>query len=150
MKATTSASVPNRQDAVRLTGLVALTMVALFSTVFSACGGTTTTVETTMPKRTTNISTAPAPPQKSGSTIAPSANGEASEEPRTVPNETGVRLGVAAKDLESKRVSFKVVGDRVSGVAAKSSWTVCETNPSPRSHLESGTTVDLTVAPSCR
>ncbi len=91
----------------------------------------------------------PASPQKGASTIPAPANGEASAEPKTVPDETGVRLGVAAKDLRRRGLLFKVVGDGASGVAAKSIWTVCGTNPMPHSYIEVGTTVYLTVAQSC-
>ena len=66
-----------------------------------------------------------------------------------MPDETGVRLGVAAKDLRRRGLLFKVVGDGASGVAAKSIWTVCGTNPMPHSYIEVGTTVYLTVAQSC-
>jgi PASTA domain len=78
------------------------------------------------------------------------AREEAREGPRAVPNETGVRLDVAEKDLKEKRVSYKVVGAVASGPVVKSDWTVCETNPKPHTHLSFGTTVTLIVASPCK
>jgi beta-lactam-binding protein with PASTA domain len=66
-----------------------------------------------------------------------------------VPNVTGVRLDAAEKDLKRRSVPYRILASGGSG-AAKNSWTVCETNPAPRTHLESGTTVRLIVAPSCK
>jgi hypothetical protein len=137
-------------------------MVGLLGAALSACGGTASTVEMTVPARTSSIPAAPVPPQsaptttrsvpttaRSVPTTASPANGEASEEPKTVPNVTGVRLGVAAKDLRRRGLLFKVVGDGATGVVEKSNWTVCGTNPLPHSYIEVGTTIYLTVAPSC-
>jgi hypothetical protein len=143
---------------VRLTRLAAIVIAGVLSVALSACGGTATTVKTTttnptsITKSTLDSSPgpAPAPSGRTQSTSAASANGEASPEPRTVPNETGVRLGVAARALQGKALSFKVVGRSGSAVAGKSTWTVCASNPLPNTHLEPGTTIYLTVAPSCR
>jgi hypothetical protein len=66
-----------------------------------------------------------------------------------VPNERNARLGIAEKDLEGKGIPYKVLVRGGASGAALSSWRVCETQPSPRFHLESGTTVRLIVAPSC-
>jgi hypothetical protein len=97
----------------------------------------------------TGALTVPSSPRRGASTIPTPAAGEGSEEPKTVPDETGVRLGVAAKDLRRRGMLFKVVGDGVSGVTAKSTWAVCGTNPLPHSYIEVGTTIYLTVAQSC-
>ena len=55
------------------------------------------------------------------------------------------RLGVAARILRRRGLLFKVVETVPLGVAAKSIWTVCGTNPMPHSYIEVGTMVYLTV-----
>ena len=58
--------------------------------------------------------------------------------------------GFSEKDLERKGIPYKVVGGSDSGVLVKNSWMVCATNPLPHSHLESGTTIFLIAARSCK
>jgi len=145
-------------------------MVGLLGAALSACGRTTSTVETTVPARTSGSSTAPVPPRsaptkaqsaptkaqaaptkaQAAPTTASPANGAAAEEPKTVPNEIGVRLGVAARDLRRRGLLFTVVGDGATGLVEKANWTVCGTNPLAHSYIEVGTTIYLTVAAFCR
>ncbi len=128
-----------------------LTAVALTTSAGVGCGATTTTVATSSSRPALSVPAATAQ-QPQPSTTTPSTAGaeEANHEAvGTVPNETGLRVDVAEKDLERRHIPYKLVGGVASG-AGMTTWTVCETNPAPRTHLESGTTVRLTVAPSCK
>jgi PASTA domain-containing protein len=121
----------------------ALLIVAV-TTALAGCGESTTTVETGVTKRP-SAPTAPAQPQ------TPSVGEEVPNEQHVgaVPNEIGLRLDFAEKDLNSKKLPYKVIGGSSGGVA-RGDWTVCEMNPAPRTHLEFGTTIRLLVAHSCR
>ena len=101
----------------------------------AGCGGSTTTVATTTSK-----------PPASTKTAAGAGN---LEEPAAVPDETHRRLDVAERDLERKRLPYRVIRGGATGLGPKSDLTVCETNPAPRTHLESGTTIRLIVRRSC-
>ncbi|MBA3806941.1 MAG: hypothetical protein H0X28_00900 [Solirubrobacterales bacterium] len=59
-------------------------------------------------------------------------------------------LAIVERALRAKQLSYKVFRTSSAAADAKSTWIVCETNPAPRTHLESGTTIRLTVAPSCK
>ena len=121
----------------------------------TGCGGaTTTTVETVVTKQVV----APAPTTQTGSTETTSPGqrtnstaGEASQtgQSQTVPNEIKVRLDVAEEELESKKLSYKVVGGGAFGVIVKSNWTVCEMKPPPGTHVAPRSTIRLIVARSC-
>jgi hypothetical protein len=130
--------------------LVVLVMAA--ATLGAGCGGATTTVQTmTATPRPGTSTAAVSQPKPSEAGHTSSAAAEANhEEARTVPDETHVRLDAAERDLERRGVSFRVLGGGSSGLSPKSAWTVCETNPAPRTHLESGTTIRLIVGRSCR
>jgi hypothetical protein len=121
----------------------ALLLVAVTTAGLAGCGESTTVVKTGVTKRL-STPTAPAQPK------TPSVGGEVRNEQRvgTVPNEIGLRLNSAEKDLNSKKLPYKVIGGSSGGVA-RGDWTVCEMNPSPRTHLEFGTTIRLLVARSC-
>ena len=134
-----------------------LPLMLLSAVLAAGCGGaTTTTVETVITKQ---APTAPAQaPAESSSTEATSsgqhtssAAGEGSHEEHggTVPNEVKVRLDVAEEELESEKLSYKVVGGGVYGVVVKSNWTVCEMKPSPGTRVAPRSTVRLIVARSC-
>jgi hypothetical protein len=113
----------------------------------AGCGGGTTPLNTGTNGHTPS---APGltPPAESTQTSSPAE--EANHEgPGTVPNETGVRLLVAEKNLERRGIPYKVARRRASDGTLTADWRVCETNPAPRSHIESGTTLRLIVAPSC-
>jgi hypothetical protein len=130
---------------------VLLIAVVLTTSVGVGCGATTTTVATSSSRPASSVPAATAQ-QPQPSTTAPPASGaeEANHEAvGTVPNETGLAVGVAEKDLERRHIPYKLVGATASGTAI-TNWTVCETNPAPRTHLESGTTLRLAVAPSCK
>jgi hypothetical protein len=118
----------------------------------AGCGGTTTTVETVTTKQPPSTSTSTvSQPERTETVHTSSPTGPGNHEgPGTVPDETHVRLDVAERDLARRGVSYTVVGVGASGLGAKSHWTVCETNPSPRTHLESGTTIRLIVGRSCQ
>lgn len=105
--------------------LLALGMVA--AALSAGCGGNTTTVATHT-----------------------AAGAGSLEEPAAVPDETHVRLEVAERDLERRRLLYRVIRGGASGLSPKSDLTVCETNPAPRTHLESGTTIRLIVRRSCQ
>ena len=139
---------PDRSGRTDLT----MTLWSLVATVMTAalcsgCGGTSTsTVETAINKQAVTTPTATTPqPEPTQSSVAGESPDQ--EQGGTVPNEIGVRLDVAVRDLEGKKVKYKVVRPGTSG--AKINWTVCKTNPLPRTHLESGTTIRLIVARSC-
>jgi PASTA domain len=66
-----------------------------------------------------------------------------------VPNETGTRLSVAEQNMRQRAIPYRLISRHPSDGAAKGDWTVCETNPAPRTHLESGTVVRLIAAPAC-
>jgi hypothetical protein len=87
------------------------------------------------------------PTEPRQSTAAEEANHEG---PGTAPNEIGIRLAVAERNLKRRKIPYKIIGAAASGVVATRSWPVCKTNPAPRSHLESGTTLYLIVARSCK
>jgi hypothetical protein len=109
----------------------------------AGCGESTTTVHSVV---TQQVST----PTVTAS--QPGANaGKAPDEGHvgTVPKEIGARLDVAERDLQGKRLPYRVLVRGGSRVVVKSAWTVCETNPAPRTHLELGTTIRLIVARSC-
>jgi hypothetical protein len=128
-----------------------LALGILTAALGAGCGGTTPAVDTiTRQPPTTSIATVSQPRRtETGPTPSEHAEGK-HEEPGSVPDETNVRLDVAERDLKRRGVSYTVIGDGASGLGAKRDWTVCETNPSPRTHLESGTTVRLIVGRSCR
>jgi hypothetical protein len=136
----------------RLFGLSLTLLVTLL--LAGGCGGAKTT--TTSERATTTQATTPsATAQQSGPTqTTPPAAGTSPPGEGvpigTVPNEVGVRLEAAERSLQSKRIPFKAVAQGGTGMPVKSNWTVCESSPAPRIHLETGTTVDLIVAPSCR
>jgi hypothetical protein len=113
----------------------------------AGCGGSTT------PLNTGTKSHAPSAPgltPRAEPTQTASPAEEARHEgPGTVPDETGVRLHVAEKNLEGRGITYKVARRRPADGTVTADWRVCETNPAPRSHIESGTTLRLIVAPSC-
>jgi hypothetical protein len=119
----------------------ALLLFAVTTAGLAGCGESTTMVKTAVTqRRSTHTPTA---------TGQPSAAEEAPSETHigTVPKEIGLRLDAAVKDLNSKKIPYKVIGG-ASGVV-KNDWMVCEMIPSPRTHLEFGTTIRLIVARSC-
>jgi hypothetical protein len=111
------------------------------TTVQSAITTQATTPSATVPQTAQTQATAPAATSSTPTEGVPIG---------TVPNEVGVRLDAAERSLQRKRIPFKVVARGTAGVPVKGAWTVCETSPAPRIHLETGTTVELIVAPACR
>lgn len=65
-----------------------------------------------------------------------------------MPNLVGAALAAAETDLKRLGISFRVLPG--AGAGPRSGWTVCQTNPLPRTHLEAGTTVRLSAGRSCR
>jgi hypothetical protein len=131
--------------------LVALPFILLLA---GGCGAakTTTTVQSAI---TTQATTPNATVPQTGQTqTTPPATGSSTPTEGipigSVPNEVGVRLDAAERSLQSKRIPFKAIAKGTAGTPVKSNWMVCESSPAPRTHLETGTTVDLIVAPSCR
>jgi hypothetical protein len=61
-----------------------------------------------------------------------------------------MRLAGAEKELRRRGISYRVLKATVAGSMAGGSWTICRTNPLAQTHLESGTTIRLVVARSCR
>jgi hypothetical protein len=110
------------------------------TTVQSAITTQATTPNATVPQTGQTQATAPAPTSSAPTEGIPIG---------TVPNEVGARLDAAERSLQRQRIPFKVVARGTAGVPVKGAWTVCETSPAPRIHLETGTTVDLIVARSC-
>jgi len=124
---------------------------AVTAALGAGCGATTTKVVTTVPGRSSTSTTTVSQPEPTATgRTSPTAGGGSPEAPGAVPDVTGVRLDVAARDLERRGVPYRVVGPSYTGSGSKSDWTVCETNPAARTHLESGTTVRLIVGRSCR
>jgi hypothetical protein len=121
----------------------ALLLVVVTTAGLAGCGESTTTVKTGVAKPP-NTSTAPVQSK------TPSIAGEVHNDQRvgTVPNEIGLRLDLAERDLNSKKLRYKVIGGSSGGVA-RGDGRVCEMNPAPRTHLEFGTTIRLLVAQSC-
>jgi hypothetical protein len=111
------------------------------TTVKSAITTQATTPNATVPQTGDTQATVPAPTSSAPTEGIPIG---------TVPNEVGVRLDAAERSLQGKRIPFKVIAKGTAGGPVKNSWTVCESSPAPRIHLETGTTVELIVAPSCR
>jgi hypothetical protein len=129
---------------------VPLAGVALTAILAAGCG-TAPATRTTGPVTQTNQSTAATAPTSPATTPTAGAPEEATHEATgTVPNETGLELRVAERNLRTKRVPYKVLRRSPSAAAVSPTWLVCTSNPAPRSHLESGTVVKLIVAPSCR
>lgn len=90
-------------------------------------------------------------PKTAGNSQTPSVAEGANHEGRgTVPEETGVRLDVAVRDLARRKLPYRVVGGTASTLGTQRRWLVCETSPSPRTHLESGTVIRLIIARACR
>jgi hypothetical protein len=136
-------------------GASPLAGVAVTAILAAGCG-TAPTPRTTGPVTQTNQSTAASAPTSPATTPTAGAHEEATHEEAThestgtVPNETGLELRVAERNLRIKRVPYKVLRRSPSAAAVSTTWLVCTSNPAPRSHLESGTVVKLIVAPSCR
>jgi hypothetical protein len=65
-----------------------------------------------------------------------------------VPNEVGLQLDVAERDLRRRRIPYRVLPP-AQGLSPAAALRVCASSPTPRTHLESGTTVRLIVARSC-
>lgn len=142
-----------RQCATRTVKLNTLLVVGIVTTALLGCGGstsTTTKVVTSQPPGT-STTTVPQPKQTEAVPTSTAAREPNHEGPGTVPDETRVRLDVAEIDLKRRGLSYRVIAPTgTSALNVKSKWTVCETNPSPRTHLETGTTIRLIVARSCQ
>ena len=107
----------------------------------SACGGSTST-EKLRGNRSRAGPTVPSSLETTASAAEPASH----EGPGTAPNEIGRRLGGAEADLLRRGIRYRVKG-RTAGEEPQA--LVCETNPAPRSHLESGTVLYLVVGSSC-
>ena len=113
-----------------------LVLGILAAALGAGCGGSTATVATTTSERPASTKTA--------------AGAGSLKEPAAVPDEIHIRLDVAERDLARRGVPYRVIGGGATGLGPPSDLTVCETNPAPRTHLESGTTVRLIVRRSCQ
>jgi hypothetical protein len=134
----------------RLAGLIVLASSTML--VAAGCGAAKTTTRQSAATKPATTPNATAPQTGQSQTTPPATGTSPSGEGvpiGTVPNEVGVRLDAAERSLQSKRIPFKAVAKGVAGMPVKSNWTVCESSPAPRIHLETGTTVELIVAPSC-
>ena len=112
-----------------------LALGILAAALGAGCGANATTVATTTSQRPASTKTA--------------AGAGSLEEPAAVPDETHRRLAVAERDLARRGLPYRVIRGGATGLGPKSDLTVCETNPAPRTRLESGTTIRLIVRRSC-
>ncbi|HEV3319753.1 MAG TPA: hypothetical protein VG053_08505 [Solirubrobacteraceae bacterium] len=109
-------------------------LISALALGMSGCGGSTTTVE--------HVVTEAAP-------AAASAPAEAPKASQQTPDEIGKRLDLVENNLSEEGLSFKVIGGGLFGVVEKSNWTVCETEPTPGSPIQSDVHIKLIVKRSC-
>jgi len=132
--------------------------LAVFAALYPALGacGTSATPTRTTPARTSNPARAPSAPAPSAASTAPNVSApagspaERAQQGATVPNLVGAALADAETDLKRLGISFRVLPGAGVGEGPRAGWTVCQTNPLPRTHLEAGTTLRLSVGRSCR
>jgi hypothetical protein len=138
----------------RPTGLLIGSLI--LASVGAGCGKATTTLDTvtgqgtsaTSPVRTSSGGAGGT--STSGTGTSTSAAEARHEGPGTAPKEIQIELRVARADLKRRGIPYTVQKRHPSQAPVESSWMVCETAAAPRSHLESGTSLGLIVAPSCR
>jgi hypothetical protein len=130
----------------------ALVIVALSGAVLSGCGDAPATTGDKITTQTASASSRTSP-QGAPTSTTPESSPErkpAHEGQGTVPNEIGAPLAVAERDLAHRGLAYRVLPAAPSAGVVAGHSTVCEMNPAPRTHLESGTTIRLIVAPRCR
>jgi hypothetical protein len=145
--------VPERRPSTSTTTVSQPQSAATGGTAATATGGTSASATGGTSASATGGTSASATGGTSATTTGGTAatpGAAAAQEPREVPKETNLRLVVAEKDLERRGVPYRVVGAGYTSSSRKSEWIVCETNPTARTHLESGTTIRLIVGRSCR
>jgi hypothetical protein len=109
-------------------------LISALALGMSGCGSSTTTVEHAVTEAAPAAASAPA---------------EAPKASQQTPDEIGKRLDLVENNLSEEGLSFKVIGGGLFGVVEKSNWTVCETEPSPGSPIQSGVHIKLIVKRSC-
>jgi hypothetical protein len=129
-----------------------LVCLATLCAALGACGTTThAPAQKSTAKPEPGAAIPPAAQAVPTAAAPPASQGEQSQQGATVPNLIGVRLDRAEKELRRQGISYRVLGAAVDpGSALSASLTICRTNPLPHTHLESGTTIRLIVARSCR
>jgi hypothetical protein len=130
--------------------VAAVVLVGGCGTTTSTQGSARSTPATESTPATGSTAATATGPAGETTNTAPPAEEANHEGPGTVPNETNLQLGVAERNLRLKHVPYRVVPRAPSAAGVKATWLVCESNPAPRSHLESGTVVRLIVAASCQ
>jgi hypothetical protein len=114
--------------------------------LLAGCGGAGAVATGTAASHGSTL--AAAPPSAPAQAEAAPAERSGAEGPGAVPDEVGRPLATAERELHARHVPFRVIPAH--GAGAGVSERVCATNPTPRTHLESGTIVRLIVARSCR